>query len=269
NVACHLHMLGESVTIISRIGKDNFGHEVLNSLREKNISTDYIQLDNKEKTGIVNVNLDNMGNAAFEIVEPAAWDFIELTDQLIKKVSASDLLIFGSLAQRNSSSRKTISTLRTLVPITVFDVNLRPPYDNPEIVEDSFTGTQIVKLNDDELRQISNWFGFPSDLREAAESISLKFGCTTICITRGENGASLWHNGKWTEHNGFRVSVKDTVGSGDAFLASMISGILTGLEDEKILTRANALGAFVASKDGATPGLDFNEINRLISNPRK
>lgn len=269
NVACHLHMLGERAAIISRLGKDDFGKEVLKSLREKNISTDYIQLDDKEKTGIVNVSLDNIGNAVFEIVEPAAWDFIELTDQLIKTASDSDLLVFGSLAQRNSVSRNTIKALRKLVPISVFDVNLRPPYDIPEIVEDSLAGTQIVKLNDNELRQISEWFDFSSNLRGAAESISSKFSCSTICITRGENGAALWQNGKWTEQSGYKVHVKDTVGSGDAFLASMISSILAGSDDEKILTDANALGAYVASKDGAAPPLNFYEINQLILNSRK
>ena len=263
NAACHLHMLGENVKIVSRIGDDPLGEKVMSSLKEKGIDPKYMQKDEKFRTGIVKVSINDVSNPSYEIVEPAAWDFIEVSDNLTEAALTADVLVFGSLAQRNHVSRNTIGILRKLVPVKVFDINLRPPYDNRLVVEDSLKNTQIVKLNDKELIQLAKWFGFPKEIKKSVLTLASEFNCSTVCVTRGEQGAVLWHNKAWTEHNGFKVSVKDTVGAGDAFLASMISGIMAGYTNEVILRNANAVGAYVASKNGATPILNFQEIKRF------
>jgi fructokinase len=263
NVACHLRMLGHDCKMISRVGHDLLGEQTIYRLRQKGMITEFIQLDHKYRTGFVEADLDVNGNAAFKIIEPAAWDFIELNEDLTSNASVSQVLIYGSLAQRNPKSAFTINTLRKIVPITVFDVNLRPPYDNSEIVKDSLQNTRILKLNDSERAVLSKWFNLPSALKDSVKAISESFGIETICVTLGENGAVLFNKNSFVQHPGFRVKVKDTVGSGDAFLAALISGILAGDDNLKIIEDANAIGAYVASCDGATPDLNFDLINEM------
>lgn len=263
NVACHLNMLGEPVAMVSRVGPDEPGDRVLRRMKMMGLSTEHIQLDPAHDTGIVHVTLERGDHPVYDIVAPAAWDFIELPDALQSLAGQAAALVFGSLAQRSATSRNTIEQLRKLSKRNVFDVNLRPPYDRKEVVEASLRDAQVVKLNDTELRRMADWFGLPGDLQKAARALAEAFDCETVCITRGGNGAALWHRHTWSEHPGFSVPVKDTIGAGDAFLAALLSGLLADRPAEKILAFANAVGAFVAMHSGATPRLDLEEINRI------
>ena len=110
-----------------------------------------------------------------------------------------------------------------------------------------------MKLSLQELEHIAEWFTLPSGLREAAEAIAEQFDCATVCVTRGAAGAGLWHDGAWVEHAGYEVEVRDTVGAGDAFLAVLVAGILSGTRGEALLEHANLIGAYVATQDGAVP----------------
>jgi fructokinase len=260
NVACHLNMLNEDCKMISRVGSDLLGEQAIRRLREKGMSSEYIQVDEKYNTGFVDTSIDLNGNATYKIIEPVAWDFIELNENIDAQV-----LIFGSLAQRNPKSRFAISALRQIIPFRVFDINLRPPYDNPEIVKESLKGTNIVKLNDAELTFVIKMFDLPSEQREAVIALSDLFNTDTVCVTHSEKGASLWNKKTWTEHPGFKVKVKDTIGSGDAFLAALVSGLIAEKDNYEVLAFANAVGAYVASNYGATPVLQFDKIYDLLN----
>ena len=87
-----------------------------------------------------------------------------------------------------------------------------------------------------------------------------------LCVTKGEKGALLYCNGKFYEHPGFKVNAVDTVGAGDAFLAGLIASLLNEKEPAEALAFACATGAFVASKAGATPKYDMDEIDEILSN---
>ena len=270
NVACHLHELGLSAVFASRVGNDALGREILRRLRHRGISTDHIQTDDNLPTGFVVVGLDDTGVPDFTIVEPSAWDAIELTDELREEASEADAVVFGSLAQRNSVTRETIRTvLSGTSAIKVFDVNLRPPFDTKDIVKASLETADIVKLNDDELQILDTWFDLcgkqDHDPETAADRLAEVFQCTAVCVTRGADGAALWRDGSWYEHPGFSISVADTVGSGDAFLASFLQGYLSERSPEETLARANATGAYVATRNGATPEHDSVIIKRFIS----
>lgn len=253
NVAAHLHALGAPVGVITRVGSDRLGTEALQRLRRRGISTDLVQVDPVRETGFVSVVLDASGIPAYEILEPAAWDFIELKRGLQDRAARTAALVFGSLAQRSPVSRGTIEQLCDVAAVRVFDVNLRPPHDNPQTVRQSLARADIVKLNEHELQQVSAWFGLPQGLRKGAIALAESFSCRTVCVTRGGNGAALLHEGRWAEHPGYQVEVKDTVGSGDAFLAAFLSGLLAGHDDQTILQDANLLGAYVATQFGAIP----------------
>ncbi len=259
NVACHLHQLGGEVTMASRVGDDVLGHEALRRIRHRGMRDDVIQRDTTFQTGFVEVALDAEGTPDYTIVEPAAWDEIESTKALHAAAQQADALVFGSLAQRRSPSRETIQALWASTAHAVFDVNLRPPFVDRAIVGQSLRAANLVKMNDEELAQMMEWFDVAAAPRAAVEALATQFDIAAVCVTRGKHGAMLWNDGQWTEHPGHAVTVADTVGAGDAFLAGLLAGYLAGRDDAAILDDASRLGAYVATQMGPTPsypGLD-------------
>ena len=193
------------------------------------------------------------GNAEYHIVEPAAWDNIESTRLLLERAAAARAVVFGTLAQRNAVTRDTVRRVLETRALKVLDVNLRPPYDDREIIRDSLRRADVVKLNENEMRRLASWFDLRGNLERTAAVLVETFGCRVVCVTRGRNGAALWRDGRWTEHPGFEVEVRDTVGAGDAFLAVLLAGLVNGTEDEALLHHANLIGAYVATHHGAVP----------------
>lgn len=239
--------------MVSRIGDDRLGEEILRRAARYGVATDLIQVDAALPTGFVRVSLNDAGVADYEIVAPAAWDAISLTDDLLARAERARAIVYGSLAQRNAITRVTIERLWDSDALMVFDVNLRPPFDDGEVVRRSLARADIVKLSLEELTQLARWFTLPTDIRDAAAAISETFGCGTVCVTRGAAGAGLWRDGTWLEHEGYEVEVRDTVGAGDAFLAVLVAGVLNGAKSEALLEHANLIGAYVATQDGAVP----------------
>lgn len=263
NVAGHLHALGVPVAVISRVGNDRLGAEAVGRLSSLGIDPALVQVDDTLPTGFVSVLVTEDGIPSYEIEQPAAWDAIELAEGVIEKAAQARAILFGSLAQRSPGSRDTIRRLWQSDVLRVFDVNLRPPFQDREVVRESLTAADVVKLNEGELAQLASWFDLPADPRRAAEALGERFACGTVCVTRGAQGAALLRKGRWTEHSGYAVQVRDTVGSGDAFLAALLTGLLSGGDDEALLRAANLLGAYVASRDGAIPPHDGAAMARI------
>ena len=256
NVACHLRAAGLPVTMVSRVGADHLGDEALRRATRYGVGTDLIQVDSELPTGLARVAVDDAGNPAFEIVAPAAWDAIASSDALDRRAAGARAIVFGSLAQRGAVTRGTIERLWRTDALLVFDANLRAPYDDREVVRRSLRHAAVVKVADRELRQIASWFDLPEPSHETTDTVaalSETFGCRTICVTRGREGAGLWREGRWTEHPGFEVEVRDTVGAGDAFLAVLLAGLLSGADDQAVLRHATLMGAYVATQFGAVP----------------
>jgi fructokinase len=267
NVACHLHMLGEAVAFVSRVGDDVLGREVVRRLALRGMEADLVQVDPARPTGFVEVTLDADGVPSYVIVEPAAWDAIALTDALAERAEAAGVVVFGSLAQRHVPSRQTIQALAETRALKVFDINLRPPFVDRAVVEAALHAADVVKLNDDELHQMAQWWGLSAPLQATVAGLARRFGNGAVCLTRGAHGAALWREGRWTEHPGFRVAVKDTVGAGDAFLAGLLSRLLAGQDDHEVLAFANRLGAYVASQFGATPAYQLADLEAVPPSP--
>ena len=253
NVACHLRAAGTPVTMVSRIGNDRLGDEVLRRAARYGVGADLIQMDDALPTGFVRVDVDDAGNPAYDILEPAAWDAIAPTPQLLTRAENARALVFGTLAQRQPVSRATIQRLWDSSAMMVLDVNLRVPFEDREIVRQSLQRADVVKLSDEELRSVAGWFALNGTPREMIAALAETFACSVVCLTRGSDGAALWHDGKWSEHPGFKVEVRDTVGAGDAFLAVLLAGLLSGGTDTAILQHANLIGAYVATQFGAVP----------------
>src|SRR5919199_1256039 len=253
NVACHLRAAGLGTTMVSRVGSDLLGEEALRRLARYGVGTDLMQIDPSLPTGFVRVTADDADNPTYEIVEPTAWDAIAPSDALLRRARAARAVVFGSLAQRNAVTRGTIERLLETPALKAFDVNLRPPYDDRDIVGRSLARADVVKMNEGEMRRLAAWFGLPNEPRPMAAALADTFGCRTVCITRGPDGAALWREGRWLEHPGFEVEVRDAVGAGDAFLAVLLSGLLAGAEEQALLRHANLIGAYVVTQFGAVP----------------
>ncbi len=266
NVALHLNAIGMDVAIASSIGNDEAGKELKAFLNESGVNTQFIQEEEYLPTSEVLVHLDENNNATYEICEPVAWDSIKLTDNLMEKARNAGLLIYGTLASRNPITRKTIMSLLTYDGLRLMDVNFRKPYDKQEIAEALLKNTDIVKMNDDELVVFANWYSkHKYDEKSLIKWFAAQYNIKMVCITKGEDGAILYCDGEFYEHSGFKVNAVDTVGAGDAFLAGLISSLINGKTPDEALAFACATGAFVATKTGATPNYDMEEINSILS----
>jgi fructokinase len=254
NVAYHCSTLGLEVGVVSRVGADALGESTLKQVGALGLPIEGIQRDSAHETGRVIVTIDQRHEPSFEIVDPAAWDFIETEPALQIAGDRPFLLVFGTLAQRHSTSRAAIRVLWSRAQVSFYDVNLRPPFTTRELVLESLAAADIVKMNENEVAVVSGWAGIDNpDMAQAAGALRRQYGLTAMVVTEGGAGAWLVSRDGYCKHPGFAVEVTDTVGAGDAFFAAFIEGYLRKRSWPECLARANHRGAFVASRQGATP----------------
>lgn len=266
NVAARLQSFGNNVSMVSRIGDDKKGEDILEFFKVRGVNTEGIQIDSVLKTGKVQVELDEEGSASYDIMFPRAWDKIEFTDATKSIVSKSDAFVFGSLIARDDISRETLYELLKLANYKIFDVNLRPPYYSAEVLKYLMDQADFVKFNDDEIIEIAESFNFKSEsLEDIIQYVAKETDAKTICVTKGGKGAILYVNNKFYYNNGYKITVVDTVGAGDSFLASIITQLLNKTAPQDALNFACAVGAIVASSEGANPEIKQTDIERMIS----
>ena len=257
NFAYVTTLMGDRGIVASRVGEDSQGLDALRRMEELGLDIEQVQTDPQRPTGTVKVELDDKGQARFEIANPVAWDFLEWTQDWQRLAESADAVCFGSLAQRSDESRATIRRFiesTTLGAVKVFDVNLRQSYYSQEILSESMRLANIVKLNDEELPKVLSLANLShKDEQSSAQRLLDAFELKLVCITRGGRGSLLVRPGESSEHPGFRVRVADTVGSGDAFTAGLVHEYLHGASLTLMNEVANLVGAWVASEVGAMP----------------
>lgn len=265
NVAIGLQNLGVPTAMISRTGDDALGAEIKAFLQSKNCSTQWVQTDTEHETGIVKVQASASGENHYTIVQPVAWDFIGFTPEIADLVKNAHTLIFGTLACRNEVSCNTLLELLQYAQFKVFDVNFRAPFFDQKMVKILMEQADMVKMNDEELKIISSWYNL-SDLDEMAQMHFLKehFNLQTVVVTRGAHGAACLDKSGFYQSPGFKVQVNSTVGSGDAFLAGFLQQRFQGIAPAQALTYACALGALVATHQGANPIIEERDIQQII-----
>ncbi len=257
--------LGNHAAILSRVGRDDLGREAVHLLDPLPADTSFLQVDPLHETGRVTVSLDN-GQPAYTIHHPAAWDFMELSDEWVRLAERADAICFGSLAQRSVESRQTIQTLAAQASsrcVRIFDVNLRPPFYSSEVIQESLELATVFKMNDAEVAQVLSLLGMPGEdvaegdtLRRSAQRLLTEFPTLQlVAITCGGNGSLLVTRDEWHQHAGFPVKVVDTIGAGDAFTAAMAHYLLRGAELAVLNEAGNRWGGWVASQSGAMPPL--------------
>ena len=265
NVAYHLNNFGVRSLMVSKVGEDDLGEELLAFLRAKGISTELIQKDYTFQTGVVKVRFDENGSPSYDIVRPVAWDYIHLNDHVLREVQQADLLVFGSLAARNETSRKTLLTLLDHAPFKVFDINLRPPFYDRALLEKLLSNSDIVKMNDEELDVVAGWHTSAGDEGSKLEAVRNQVSLRAILMTKGKDGAIYLDDDGLHIQRGFPVEVQATIGGGDSFLAGFISQLLAGKTRQECLAFACATGALVATFRGGTPGIDETRVWRFMN----
>lgn len=265
NVALRMNSLGIATTMISSVGKDSNGDDIIDFLKENKINIDEVQTTDEYKTGVVNVMINEKGNASYDIAYPSAWDKIELNKTIKDKVLKSDVFVFGSLACRDEVSRTTLYSLLEVAKFKVLDANLRAPYYTTQVLIDLMQKADFIKLNDEELREISKKLDSPyNSFEQNIKFIAEKTNSKQVCVTKGEFGAVLYCNEKFYYNSGYFIKVVDTVGAGDSFLATLILRLVKGKSPQKALNYACAVGALVAGQEGANPKIDNATIKKFM-----
>jgi len=263
--------LGSHAVLLSRVGRDDLGRMALERLRPMPADTSFIETDHAHETGRVTVYFE-AGQPHYTIHHPAAWDFLELTDEWMRLAERADALCFGSLAQRSQESRQTIQTMAAQASsrcIRVFDVNLRTPFYSGEVIQESLELASVVKMNDAEVPRVLGLLGLPAGDAEmwssdefsqerrtyeqqSAERVLNEFPTLEmVAITRGGHGSLLVRRDEWHEHPGYPVKVADTIGAGDAFTAALTHYLLRGAGLATLNEAGNRWGGWVASQAGA------------------
>lgn len=266
NVALRLQSLDNEVAIISSIGNDESGKTLLDYIIQNGLDVSCLEVSDKFKTGKVKVILNDKRSASYDIKYPRAWDNIKITQESINLVKKSDGFVFGSLAARDEFSRKTLYGLIEHAKFKIFDLNLRPPYYNKEVLNYLMNRADFMKFNDDELYEVCKEEGSKYlSLEQNIRYISKKTNTNHICVTKGRHGAVLMYDGKFYYNSGYLVKVIDTIGSGDSFLASLISKLLKNKDPQEAIDFACAVGALVATSEGANPKITEEQINKFIN----
>jgi len=255
NVAAHLTRLGVRAGMVSRIGTDDRGRRALQRIESIGLDTSLVQLDPQWPTGIAEAVLDATGAASYRFPQPCAWDALQATEAAIEAAHNS-IVIFGTLAQRSATARDAITRILEVASVRVCDANLRAPHVDREIALASLRHADFVKLNEEEVRIFADWLGVPGRPESLWETLSRQFGLRSFCVTEGERGACLWHEGIYVAQPAQPTQVADTIGAGDSFLAMLIVELFEGSAPSTAMERASRLAAYVASQPGATPDYD-------------
>jgi fructokinase len=284
NFAYHAHALGARVNVITRVGNDAHGREIIQRFQKMGLPDSTVQIDEAAPTGTAKVTLSGNGLAHFTIQENVAWDSIATTPEALVVAREAHAICFGSLAQRCEPSRKTIQQLVAATAadaLRVFDINVRQQFYSQDVIEQSLHLANVLKLNDDELPILAEMFNLrgptddhfphkiePQKIEPQIERLAHTFNLGLVALTRGANGSLLFQvsdeEQRWSDCASRPVNVIDTVGAGDSFTAALVLGLLRKMDLNEINTIANEVARYVCSQPGATPALPVEFAKRFF-----
>jgi fructokinase len=271
NVAYHLNKMGVKAYMISSVGNDALGNELLHKISGWNISTEGIQISEDHPTSQVIATIDEHQEAHYEIVEDVAWDHIKCLPGDIEKLQHMDGLVFGTLAARSKTSRNTLLELIEASSYTIFDINLRPPHYDISLIRELLHKTKLAKFNKSEMKLILDYLG--KDYKDEIDSIKFiqeTFEIKEVIVSKGSKGALYVTEDNIYDYPTIPIQVKDTIGSGDSFLAGFVSKRLeVNVSANAIMTNAVCLGAFITAQEGACPEYDLPQFNRFKEDNEK
>ncbi len=264
NVAYHTHQMGIDSYVVSAVGNDELGTQITRQLQDIALSTRYIYVDRDHPTGTVSVSIDSAGQPAYCIHEGVAWDFFPFSMELKILAAAADVLVFGTLAQRNPISSATLrNCLRESRSgcLRVFDINLRQRYYSPQLIVELLAMSNVLKLNEEEFPIVSELLHLAGDEQGRLGQLLERFNLRCIALTKGARGSRIVTRSGESVRPNEPVQVRNTVGAGDAFTAGLIAGMLHDLPLASMHELCALLAAHTCEADGATPAYsrDFHQ----------
>ena len=266
NFTFHISQFGLDAVAVSAVGDDALGKEIHQTFDQKGLQTQLATVP--YPTGTVEVTLDEKGIPQYDICEGVAWDNIPFSPELEALARNTIAVCYGTLAQRNSVSRKTIESFIAAMPadgIKICDINLRGTFYNKEILESSMRACDILKINDEEIDEVSRLLGaeFPTQ-RMAALNLMSRYEVDILILTCGTNGSYIYSmDGTESFLPTPKVKVADTVGAGDSFTGAFIAALLCGKDIKKAHALAVEVSAYVCTQNGAMPELPDEIIDKL------
>lgn len=267
NFAYHAAAQGANGIIVSALGDDDLGHKLRIILNDLNISDIYVSQNPRHPTGTVSVTLSGEGLPEYRIHDDAAWDYVKETPELLSLARTTDAVYFGTLGQRSATTRKTIQTfLQHTEPdcLKLFDINLRSSYYSKQLVHDSMTLANVLKLNEAELTEVAELFEIAGSREDIMASLKATYDLSLIALTMGGDGSILFSGAETSVHPGYHVKVIDTVGAGDAFCAALAVGLKNNETLDEINERANKIASFVCTNGGAMPEYSQDRPGRSL-----
>lgn len=269
NFIYHVWKLSGSAHFLSSVGNDGYGMEILDYLRRQGFPAEYVYIDKEHPTGTVQVKIRDDKTPVFKISAECCYDFLRLDDNTRRVIEEeTEILYFGTLAQRSAVSRNTMKSLMGKNIKYFCDLNLRHDFFSKDMIEDALNTSNVIKINLDELDKLRKYFGLPEDMTDAAGELRSKFRIDLVAVTMGEDGALLSDAGAPDIYKPEDLNVIDTVGAGDAFAAVLCLGYLNRLELNKINKLANDFASAICMMNGALPGNDiiYNKFKREFEN---
>lgn len=255
NFAFHAGQFGLNSIAVSALGEDQLAEETIQQLEEKKLN--YCMPRVPYPTGTVQVTLDEEGVPTYDIKENVAWDNIPFTDEVKNVAENTRAVCWGSLAQRNATSRETIYRFLDATPdscMKIFDINLRQNFYTKDVICESLKRCNVLKINDEELVTVGRMFGYPGlDIENKCWLILGKYDLDMLVLTCGVNGSYVFTPGTMSFQETPKVEVADTVGAGDSFTGTFCAAILAGLPVAEAHRHAVEVSAFVCTQNGAMP----------------
>ncbi len=251
NLAAHCSKQGADSFMLSSVGNDDLGKRALNEVKNFNVKTDFVSVNQEKETGKCIVTLNENGVPSYNVLTDVSYDYIKAPDNINE--TEFDFFCFGTLALRSKENLETVKLIleNSNIKKVYCDINIRPPFFSNETILFALNNANIIKISDEEMHFVTDACGL-KELDDIAEKYSnLEF----ILFTQGEKGACVYDckNKKTYFENAPKVEVASTVGAGDSFGATFICEYFKTNDIEKSLKKATEISAFVVSKKEAIP----------------
>ena len=272
-----LNKLGRKTSFIGKVGEDQFGRLLKDTIEGLGIGTEGLIMDKEIRTTLAFVHTFPDGDREFSFYRKPGADMMLSEDEIdLDMIRKSRVFHFGTVSMTDEPARtatkKALKTAKEAGCLITFDPNLRPPLwgsldDAKEQIEYGFQYCDVLKISDNEIQFVSG----KEDYDEGIRYLQEKYQIPLIFLTMGKDGSRAYYKDMRVERKGFAVKAIETTGAGDTFCGCAVNGVLThGLDNlteeilEDILTYANAGAALITMKKGAIRSMpEPEDIKRL------
>ena len=272
NVLALLNKMGKKTAFIGKVGKDQFGTLLRDTITEAGIDASNLMVDENVNTTLAFVHTFPDGDREFSFYRNPGADMMLTADEVNPEVvKDTKVFHFGTLSMTHEgvreATKKAVETAKANGCLVSFDPNLRPPLWSSldlakEQMEYGFGKCDILKISDNEIQFVSG----KEDYDEGIAYLQETYNIPLILLTMGKDGSRAYYKGMCVERPGFSVKAIETTGAGDTFCGSSLNYLVEhdfeNLTEEQLgemLTFANAAAALVTTKKGAIKAMPVKE----------